>query len=109
MAKKVHKSTDNKGKSLKNSKTKQPLLKLKLKLKSKNAKAQTEKLNQDMAKIVDIHSELVLSAHTKKGINALDSKTLQEDLQRDEMVQKESKKAEIDLANQLGLITGMSL
>lgn len=109
MAKKAPKSKANGEKPLRNSKINKPSLKVKLKLKSKNAKAQIEKLNQDMTRINDIHLELALNAETKNEVNALDAKNLRADLERDETVKKESKKAELDLANQLELITGMSL
>lgn len=109
MAKKAPKSKASNEKPLRNSKINKPSLKVKLKLKMKNAKAQIEKLNQDMTRIIDIHSELVLNAETKNELNALDAKNLRADLERDENIKKESKKAELDLAKQLEIITGMSL
>lgn len=100
-----------KGKNLteKQSKISKPLLKSKFKLKSKHAKAKIEKLDKDMKHFIDIHSEMANKAKTSKDINALDSKSLREDLKKDEDLQMKSKKAERDLASQLELITGMSL
>lgn len=109
MAKKVLKSKVAKRNDPKSTKINKPLLKSKLNQRSKHTKAQIEKLNQDMTNIADIHSELTQTAEAKKEVNALDAGSLREDLKRDEIVQKESMKAEQDLTNQLEIITGISL
>lgn len=90
-------------------KVSKPILRSKLKLRSKHTKAQIQKLDKDIQHITEIHSELAGNTQGRKEVKTLDAGILRAELQRDEKVQNENKKAEEDIQSQLEFITGMSL
>lgn len=104
-------STDSRrsNKDCKSRRVTKSLLKSKLKQKSKHTKAQIQKLDRDLQQISDIHQELAKNATAKKSVKTLDTGKLRADLQKDEISQIESKRAEEDLQSQLETLTGMSL
>ncbi|ABN64345.2 predicted protein [Scheffersomyces stipitis CBS 6054] len=75
---------------------------------SKSTKSKIQKLNANDSEIREITSLLgtnVAKGHTK----ALDSRSLQADLKKDEQTRADNKKVENDLTSQLELLTGMGL
>lgn len=85
------------------------LSKSKLKHTSKQTSAEINKLNLDLANVQSLHSTLTTARQTPKRVNALDSKSLQEGLKKDNEVREKNFRAERDLAAQLELLTGMEL
>lgn len=83
--------------------------KTKLRQTSKNARAEIDKLNMDVLGVQSLHSTLTKVGQAPKAVNALDAKSLREDLKKDVETREKNVRAEKDLAAQLELITGMEL